>query len=191
MTPTVRPVLFTGETAGSAKWVQVHNIGETMVAVHQRAGGKHFNILGFFGCCFHCKHDPECTGRCMHKHHIQNGFGDESTQTEAMSQSRLVEASEALALMQVQEGEDGLLAYHRHKPIKLVLPEGSSKTHKAPERPSNTGSTAEADHDSATLERETNQSNDFSINEFFHCAYGCKHRVKCEKKCMSRHGIVE
>jgi hypothetical protein len=167
-----------------------------MVQVHRRAGGKHFNILGFFGCAFRCKHSPQCTGRCMHKHHIQNGFGDEEhseSQTEAMSQSRLMEASQALLLMQVQEGEDGLskLAYHRHKPIKLVLPEGSSKTHAAPERPSKTGSAADADQDAVTLDSESNKSNDFSINEFFHCAYGCKHKVHCEKHCMNSHGVVE
>ena len=160
-----------------------------MVEVHKRAKGNHFNILGFFGCCFHCKHEPTCTSKCMNKHHIQNGFGDheEEGRSEAMSQERLMEASETMVLMQTQESEH----YHRHKPIKLVLPEGSSRYHDAPERPTNTGSAKDVKKDSANLQAESDTTNDFNVNSFFHCAYGCKHEIKCEKRCMNRHGVVE
>jgi hypothetical protein len=169
-----------------------HDTGETMAAVHKRAARMakpgHFNILGFFGCCFRCNHSPECTSKCMNKHNIQNGFDDHkhesATDKAAMTHDRLAQASEAISFVQLAEGRD-------HKPIKLHLDDGAGKTIIAPERPVNTGSNTDSSKSADTLSGEQNDTNGFSLNSFFKCAYGCKHKVHCEKSCMERHGIPD
>merc|ERR1711865_54101 len=166
--------------------VQLRQAGETMAAARKRSH-RGFNILGFFGCCFHCKHDPTCTETCMAHHHIQNGFGQtEATEERAsMSHQRLVKAAHAIAFIQEAERVS-----HTSEPIKLHLSEGKGKYHAAPERPQpSTDSKGAVSAASEKLVEESASHKSFSTTEFFHCAYSCHHVVSCEESCMKRHRI--
>merc|ERR1740130_292747 len=91
----------------------------------------------------------------------------------------------ASAIAFVQEA-----ASEKSKPIKLTLAEGSSKYHKAPERPQpskgSAGIPASASHQ---LKTDSTQHNKFKMGEFFHCAFGCEHKIKCEESCMKKHSL--
>lgn len=165
---------------------QVRQAGETMATARKRSH-RGFNILGFFGCCFHCKHDPACTENCMAHHHIQNGFGhtEASEERESMAHDRLVKAAHAIAFIQEAAGVSHTVA---HKPIKLHLSEGHGKYHPAPERPQpSTDSKGAVSAASDTLEEESKSHKSFSTTEFFHCAFSCHHKVSCEESCMKSH----
>merc|ERR1711934_154098 len=84
------------EHSNSIKLSHFGDAGETIATVKKRAK-RSFNILGFFGCCFRCKHDPTCTETCMRHHHIQNGFNSEQAESRAMTHERLVQTSSAIA----------------------------------------------------------------------------------------------
>merc|ERR1711981_960625 len=92
--------------------------GETINMVQEKATAKSFDIFGFFGCCYHCKHHPTCTEKCMHKHHIENGSASMESRR-PMSHERLVQAAHTIAFVQEANG------YHKHKPIKLHLAQGA------------------------------------------------------------------
>merc|ERR1712070_468343 len=65
---------------------------------------KHFNFFGFFGCCYKCKHEPQCTSKCMKVHHIPNGYDeaqemDSETNTEASKD--YTQAAQVLQFIQI------------------------------------------------------------------------------------------
>jgi hypothetical protein len=171
-----------GESRASANIAKIRAAGETVSLVQEKAGPRSFNIFGFFGCCYHCKHNPACTEKCMSKHNIENGSA------RAMSHRRLVEAAQVINFMQTAE-DDG---YHKHKPIKLNIAEGHGKLSPAPEKPAPVkgGSGHRIASAAATkLQSESNTHHNFRMQGFFHCAFTCDHNVKCTKKCLSRHHI--
>ena len=62
-------------------------------------------MAGFFGCCYHCKHSPECTQKCMSKHNIPNGSGEADPDLPA----------ESVELLQITEEIEPL---HKHNEKK-------------------------------------------------------------------------
>merc|ERR1711871_558192 len=179
----------------SLRMSHVAMAGETMASVQRRTRHhRSFNILGFFGCCYHCKHEPSCTERCMKKHNIQNGFGAPIQDpvapdtTQELSHERLAQAAEAIAFIQEAAGTR---TSRDHKPIKLHLDAGSSTYHKAPARPQPSQDAAGVPKAaSKELATDSQESSSFSIHEFFHCAFNCKHELKCEESCLQRHHVL-
>merc|ERR1711981_637953 len=172
--------------SASVSMAHVRAAGETIALVQEKAkaGPRPFNIFGFFGCCYHCKHNPECTEKCMSKHKIENG----SERAAAMSHERLVQAAHTISFMEMAEGE----GYHKHKPIKLNIAEGHGKISAAREAPSPVkGGDGHkiASRAADKLRSESTKHNNFRMQGFFHCAFTCDHRTACEKKCLSRHHI--
>merc|ERR1712100_794627 len=179
-------------------WHCIRQTAHTMHLVQQKVlhNGPHMNILGFFGCAFHCKHEPDCTSKCMEKKHIPNGF-DAATKArdeqhikeeeEALSKER-VRAATDMYMSLIQDDENAQAKRKRHKPIKLHPSEGKGEYHTSPARPQESSTNPGfVTKDSAELQKESDTSNDFSVREFFHCAYGCHHKIACETKCMNRH----
>merc|ERR1711957_994289 len=68
--PRVEVLVELGETSAA------HSSTAAAATTGPNGGGGHFNFFGFFGCCYHCKHSPECTQKCMSKHNIPNGSGE-------------------------------------------------------------------------------------------------------------------
>lgn len=165
---------------------RIHDAMDTISLIEMKAKGKSknsFNVFGFLGCCYHCKHDPSCTEQCMARHHIANG-SEQAEEETSVSQTRLLRAAEAVAFVQQAAG------YHKHKPIKLDLAQGSRVVHAAPAAPQKSWSPGAAEQKaSATLNSESDSQHSFRIHEFFHCAFSCEHKPSCEKKCLSRHHI--
>jgi len=170
---------------------QIAEAGETISLIElqdkgQAEQGKTFNIFGFLGCCYHCKHEPKCTENCMSRHHIANGSEAEERAKEqsAMSRKRIFQAAEAVSFVQQAA------SYHKHKAIKLHLAQGNGRVHKAPAKPQRTTNGAKiaaaAGH---ALRSESDSTNGFDIHSFFHCAYSCHHQPSCEKGCLARHHI--
>jgi len=163
----------------------------TVATVRKRTTHRSFNILGFFGCCYHCKHDPACTETCMHRHHIQNGFesSDSPVEREAMTHESLMQTAHAVSFIQEAAGDD---LNSKSEPIALHLDAGSGKYHAAPERPvlskDSNGVPAKA---SKLLTKDSSQDNEFSTSEFFHCAFSCHHKINCEESCIKRHHLSD
>merc|ERR1711903_314688 len=146
----------------AAVYNDISHAADTVSLVQEKTHAtKNFNI---FGCCFHCKHNPSCTEKCMNKHKIENG----SEGARQLEHDDLVHTARVVSLIQLagDMADDESRRHTRSTSKDQVAIDAAKK-----------------------LNKDSSKTRTFEMHSFFHCAFSCSHRVKCTKSCLKRHNI--
>jgi len=144
-----------------------------------QAPAQHFNFFGFFGCCYKCKHEPQCTSKCMEAHHIPNGY-DEAQEADAEANAAAAkdykEAAQVLQFIQIAADSAPAADQTTHP---------GAKSEKAAEDQS------DAKKAGVELNQMSSEHQNFDTHKFFNCVFGCHHEIPCSKKCLAKHNIAD